>query len=243
MGGRSFREVVKKIMTNTDFCQARCRAAGCEKGDLQRIMVFQQRGRGENKIAGIREYGGGLFLLDVVSISGDLPPVIEDGRSLFPKEFPADLVLDYLIHPDLSHDLARLCREKKIPIVASGKKSADKWVHTPPICCALPRQVSLGNYGRCFGSPVFEAEVTGAGIIKQIVVKRGAPCGASWKAAERIKGVPLEDAVLRMGLETQFFCTANPAGWDPLIGRSPVHFAGEMHARALESALKEIRKG
>ena len=39
----------------------------------------------------------------------------------------------------------------------------------------------------------------------------------------------------------QFFCIADPAGWDPIHGRSPVHFAGKVHdmalARAIERAL------
>ncbi len=38
--------------------------------------------------------------------------------------------------------------------------------------------------------------------------------------------------------ETQFFCTANPAGWDPIYGKSPVHFAGEIHSAALRRALR-----
>lgn len=225
-------------MENKDSCRTRCRAAGCEKGDLQRIMVFQQRGRAENKIAGIREYGGGQFQLDVVSVADDLPPVIDDARRYLPKDISADLVLDYLVHPDLSADLAALCREKNIPIVASGKKSSGKWAHTPPICCALPRHASLGNYGRCFGAPDFEVVVNGD-VIEDVLVRRGAPCGATWKAAERLRGIAVEDAVLRMGLETQFFCTADPSGWDPIYGKSPVHFAGEMHARALDKALKK----
>jgi len=68
-------------------------------------------------------------------------------------------------------------------------------------------------------------------------VIRGAPCGATWDAAERIIGLSVEDAVVRIGLETQFFCTANPAGWDPIYGKSPVHFAGEIHSAALKRAL------
>jgi len=68
-------------------------------------------------------------------------------------------------------------------------------------------------------------------------VIRGAPCGATWDAAERIIGLSVEDAVVRIGLETQFFCTANPAGWDPIYGKSPVHFAGEIHSAALKKAL------
>ncbi len=60
-----------------------------------------------------------------------------------------------------------------------------------------------------------------AGKIADITVKRGAPCGA----------------IIRMGLETQFFCTADPAGWDPIYGKSPVHFAGDVHAAALKKAI------
>jgi hypothetical protein len=46
-------------------------------------------------------------------------------------------------------------------------------------------------------------------------------------------GASPDAALQRFGLETQFFCTADPAGWDPLWGRSPVHFAGHLHAAAL----------
>jgi thymidylate synthase len=75
------------------------------------------------------------------------------------------------------------------------------------------------------------------GKIARIAVVRGAPCGATWDAAAGVLGHPVEEAMVRIGLETQFFCTANPAGWDPLYGKSPVHFAGDVHAAALKKAL------
>lgn len=74
-----------------------------------------------------------------------------------------------------------------------------------------------------------------------IKVIRGAPCGATWEAAKRLEGVPVEEAVVRMGLEPQYFCSANPAGWDPIYGKSPVHFAGDVHSRALSKALDRIK--
>ena len=52
-----------------------------------------------------------------------------------------------------------------------------------------------------------------------------------------MQGVPCREAPERLALETQFFCTADPAGWDPLSGKSPVHLAGELHRRALKKAL------
>lgn len=74
--------------------------------------------------------------------------------------------------------------------------------------------------------------------IVSLRVVRGAPCGATWDAASRMVGLPVREALIRIGLETQYFCTANPAGWDPLFGKSPVHFAGDIHAVALRRALE-----
>ena len=54
----------------------------------------------------------------------------------------------------------------------------------------------------------------------------------------KIIGRPIEEAPTRMGLEVQFFCSADPAGWDPIYGKSPVHFAGNVHAKALKKAIK-----
>ena len=99
---------------------------------IQRILVFQQNGSGESKIQGIIRYGENLFNLKIISIDKSLPIVIDDSIKYLPPDIKADLVLDYLTHPDLSHDLAVMCVKKKIPIVTTGKKSHIKGVLTPP---------------------------------------------------------------------------------------------------------------
>ncbi len=99
---------------------------------IQKILVFQQNGRGESKIHGIIKYGENLFDLQIISIDKPLPPVIDDSIQYLPHDINADLVLDYLIHPDLSHDLGVMCVNKKIPVIATGKKSQVKGVFTPP---------------------------------------------------------------------------------------------------------------
>ncbi len=88
-----------------------------------------------------------------------------------------------------------------------------------------------------FGAPEFKAD-TADGKISRIIVVRGAPCGATWDAAEKVVGLPVEEAIVRIGLETQFYCSADPAGWDPIYGKSPVHFAGHVHSTALKKAVK-----
>jgi hypothetical protein len=98
---------------------------------IQKILVFQQNGSGEGKIAGIRKYSGRSLALEIISIDQPIPPVVDDTEGYLPDELSADLVLD-----------------------------------------------------------------------------------------------------------VQFFCVADPSGWDPIHGRSPVHLAGKIHQKALSAALK-----
>ena len=97
-----------------------------------KILVFQQNQKGESKIAGIRQHGGDRFEMEVISIDNNLPPVIDDAREFLPEKIEADLVLDFLQHPDLSYDLAQVCSEMEIPLVASGKKHHPSHVFIPP---------------------------------------------------------------------------------------------------------------
>ena len=86
--------------------------------------------------------------------------------------------------------------------------------------------------------PEFSITVVKGKIIR-IEVIRGAPCGATWDAASRIINLPAEEAAVRIGLEVQYFCAADPSDWDPISGKSPVHLAGEFHKAALIRALKK----
>ena len=97
----------------------------------QNILIFQQNGSGKHKIEGIRRYSKNLFALEIVSINAPMPPVIDDTTIYLSRNIQADLVLDFLIHPDLSYDLAVICKNRKIPVVASGKKFKVKGAITP----------------------------------------------------------------------------------------------------------------
>jgi len=99
-----------------------------------KIMVFQERGSGEKKIAGIRHYTPGEFELEIFSIDAALPPLIDEPGDHLPEEIEADLVLGFLRHPDLVAELFARCRAAGIPLVASARKyPAADLVATPPI--------------------------------------------------------------------------------------------------------------
>lgn len=205
----------------------------------QRILVFQQKGSGENKIRGICQYGSDRFVIEKYDIDAPLPGLIEHSNGYLPETIDADLVLDYLQHPDLSGDLWSLCEKCGIPVVASNKKSPGGWVITPRTCCALPRMEKLGEYARLFGAPEFQVRLS-EGRIAGISVLRGAPCGATWEAAKLTIGIPIGEASVHIGLKTQYYCTADPAGWDVLYGRSPVHFSAELHKAAFKKAIYRL---
>lgn len=213
-----------------------------EGKQMQQILVFQQNGSGEQKIAGVRKYGADICSLTVISIDDALPPVIDDTSHYLPAEISADLVLDYLKHPDLSYDLASRCAKLDIPVIASGKKIPNPKTFTPPTCCGLTRQAGIGLYGERFGAPEFSVTLADNGNIESIDTLRGAPCGATWEAAIKLIGLPARDVAKQIGLEAQFFCVADPAGWDPIHGKSPVHFAGNIHYMALKKAVEKALK-
>ena len=98
----------------------------------QRILVVEQNKSGEHKVQGLLTQGGESFLVERWSIDMPLEPIIDDASEYLPKRIEADLVLDYLKHPDLTHDLAEICRRQGIPVVASGKKLRMEGILTPP---------------------------------------------------------------------------------------------------------------
>lgn len=199
------------------------------------IVVFQENGSGEQKIEGVQRYGKGIRISRIISIDEFLPDFIEDPEQIISDDFIADLVLNYLRHPDLVAYLITLCEKKGIGVVSAGKKGAG---FTPFTCCGLGRNKSLGRYGEKFGLPEYKVHLQGD-IIKDIEVIRGAPCGATWDALHTYIGCQVEEALTRLPRQVQYFCSADPSGFDPVTGKSPVHFAGYVHIAALKKAIEE----
>ena len=204
-----------------------------------KITVFEQNGSGQHKISGIRRYGTGIEINEVISIDAFLPDFVEDPEKYIISSFTADLVLDYLPHPDLSSYLVSECVRKKIPVISSGKKNENAL--TPFTCCGLGRHQGLGNYGEQFGFPEFKIALDGTRIAALEVV-RGAPCGASWEILSTVIGRDIREAESLLPREIQYRCSANPGRFDPVTGKSPVHYAGYVHRAALKKAIEDWKK-
>jgi hypothetical protein len=77
------------------------------------------------------------------------------------------------------------------------------------------------------------------GRVASIKVKRGAPCGATWDVLARVIGLEVKEAISTLAREVQYICYADPSAFDPISGKSPLHYAGDVHAAALKKALNE----
>ena len=89
---------------------------------MQKILIIQQNGAGERKAQGIKRFGKDKFDVETIDVETDLPAIIDDGFEYLPEKIDADIVLDFLKHPDLSEDLSILCEKQGVPVVITGKK-------------------------------------------------------------------------------------------------------------------------
>ncbi len=201
----------------------------------QQILVFQQAESARYKIAGIKTFGQRLEIASVYDIPEVFEEIIDDPQEYISGDFQGDLVLNFLKHPDLSEYLVRLCNKKGIPVIASGQHVAG--AITPFTCCGLGRLSGLGAYGDCFGVPELDVRVK-SGRIDSVRVKRGASCGATWQVAGKIIGMEVGKALSAIGCKVQHICRADPSAFDPVSGKSPLHFAGDVHIAALKKGLK-----
>lgn len=208
---------------------------------MQRVLVVQRDKMGAGKVEAVGDLAKDLEMR-VITVKGPFPPIVDDPGDHFPPGLDeelawADIVLDHLYHADLTGYLLEKTQAAGKPLVASGRKVPG--AICPTTCCTLPHMVKLGEYAVKFGLPEVELTLGADGAVEKVNVLRGAPCGATWKAAARVEGLKSEDAVKRFGLETQFFCyaKANPN----VFLKNPLHVAGEVHAAALDKALTAAR--
>ncbi len=200
-----------------------------------KLLIFQQAGSGDKKIAGIDHYGHDLEIVANYDLPTALPDFIEDPEEYFPDSLVGDLILNFLKHPDLADYLVELANRLKIPIITSGPRKIGEI--SPFTCCGLANRNDLGSYGQQFGVPEYEVYCDNAGRISQVQVSHGASCGATWQVIAKLIGKTPDEALECVAREVQFLCMADPSSFDPVSGKSPVHFAGHLHHHALVKAL------
>ncbi len=196
------------------------------------------------------------FNIYSMEIPASLPDFIEDPGSfmaaLNPDKsvFSCDIIIAYTLHPDLAPEIIRLAGENGVRavIIAGGISIAggspqllylsekyNMYVEVHEICCDIEKcnNTVVDEFASCFGRPKVKITAKG-GIIMNVEVIRGAPCGSTWHMAKALAGVSTEDAPARAGLLVQQYpCRA-------LRGiKGGIHRAAQLHKEAVETALEE----
>ena len=101
---------------------------------------------------------------------------------------------------------------------------------------------AVREFCRRFGAPKLKIRLSG-GVVEEVEVVRGAPCGSTHYMAEKLKGVKAEEAPHLAGLYTQLYPCLATHTHDPAIKSScgTIHISGELAMKAVEKALKEAQ--
>jgi hypothetical protein len=196
------------------------------------------------------------FKISTIEIPESLPDFIEApsdflaNLNLDKSIFSSDLIIAYILHPDLTPEIVCLAGENgaRAVIIAGGaaraggvselQKISEKYnmhIEIHEICCDMEQcgNEVVDEFASCFGKPKLKI-TTKAGLITKVEVLRGAPCGSTWHMAKGLVGAGIKDAPARAGLLVQQYpCRA-------LRGiKGGIHKAGELHKKAVEMAFEE----
>ncbi|MEM3427535.1 MAG: DUF166 domain-containing protein [Nitrososphaerales archaeon] len=210
----------------------------------------------------------GSYVRDIVGlhpIPPNLPPFIDNPSEYLPKSPPkSDIVIPIGIHPDILAEIPSVASkaEAKAVIVPIENRS---WC-PPALRSRLQDELSELGIEHAFPKPFCELEESGSEVInefirrysigrpklemelegyliKNIVVKRSAPCGDTWYVAQKLRFTHVKDLNQNTSNAHHGYpCTAS-MDVDPEIGDTILHKAGyiirqEVHAalvRALEA--------
>ncbi|MDO9517997.1 MAG: DUF166 domain-containing protein [Methanosarcinaceae archaeon] len=191
------------------------------------------------------------FKVISADIPANLPEFIEDPTLFIEKlnlnkdVFNADTIITYSLHPDLIPEIAKLAGKNGVRalIVPGGvsrapigeldeiSKQYGMYIEVDDICCTLKPNPAAPEFTSKFGSPVLDIK-TREGKIVDVNVIRGAPCGSTWKMAEKLIGTSVSNAPARAGLLIQQYPCRAVRG--KLGG---IHESALIHKNAVERAL------
>lgn len=192
-----------------------------------------------------------------IEIPESLPDFIEDPQdfvaslNLNRKVLSSDLVIAYVLHPDLTPEIIRLAGESgaRAIIIAGGILNAGgreeleilslkygMHIEVHEICCEIEKcgNAVVDEFASFSGRPQVKI-TTKDGLISKVEVIRGAPCGSTQHMAKGLVGSGVKDAPAHAGLLVQQYPCRAQRGI-----KGGIHKAAQLHKNTVEKALREI---
>jgi len=196
------------------------------------------------------------FRVSSIELPEKLPDFIETPadfiNELIPDKsiFSNDLIIAYTLHPDLAPQIIRLSRENgaSAVIIAGGagmaggqseitrlSKKYNINVQVHEICCDIEctGDKTIDEFASCFGRPEVIIN-TNNGLVTNVKIIRGAPCGSTWHMVKELVGTKITEAPARAGLLIQQYPCRAVRG-----NKGGIHKAAKLHKESVERALEK----
>lgn len=223
-----------------------------------RILMLSSGEYGSRIVNTIASHGFAQYIVGIHEFPDDLPEFLDDVDEYVPKNLPdADLLISVGLFGDINLVIPEIISNtgvksaivpihdpKQIPMglqseienLINDKDSEVKIVFPKPFCALAPMgDEFIDQFAETFGKP--ELEIDADNTINSINVLRGAPCGSTWYIAEKLIGLPIEDAEFEAGNKFHNYPCLASMSTDPMIGDTIMHLAGYKTKEAVKRAL------
>ncbi len=218
------------------------------------IFILTSGKYGSRIINQMAKMGFASSIVGIHEVPEDLPEFIDDVSEYIPNNLSkADLILSIGLYGDINMIIPAVASKtgaksiivpihdpKQIPIGLQREIESEvgdlKIVFPKPFCSLEPvGDRYIDEFVEYFGKP--ELEIKADGLIRNIEVKRGAPCGSTWFVAEKLENRPVDEAEFEAGgLYHNYPCLASMSV-DPQVGDTILHLAGYKIKEAVKREL------
>ena len=224
-----------------------------------KIVILSSGKYGSRIVNNIAAHGFAPAIVGIYEFSADLPEFIDDVAEYVPSNLPqADLIISIglfgdinLIIPTIAEKtgaqsiIAPIYHPQQLPvglqIEIEGLLKGPKIVFPKPFCSLIPiGDPYIDEFAQKFGKPLIKIEADKQ--IKNVNVIRGAPCGSTHYIAQKLVGIPVEEAEFESGNKFHNYPCLASMNTDPSVGDTIMHLAGYKTKEAVKRALKFTRK-
>jgi len=171
---------------------------------------------------------------------------VEITENILEKLQTADLIISYILHPDLLSELVEKLNDKVGWIIVGAwrgegfKTQLEQFenVNCPENMCELEENGDpvFDEFVTKFGRPIVEIELDG-NEVSDVHVLRSAPCGSTFFVAKEMIGEDIKDLPVKAGLKVQIFPCRAPK-MRLFVDECKKELASNFHSKAFEEALE-----
>jgi ferredoxin len=222
---------------------------------MLRVYILTSGKYGSRIVNNIAQMGLAPQIVGIHEVPDNLPEFLDEVDEFIPDNLPeADLIISVGLYGDINMIIPTISQKtgaksiivpihdpKQIPIglqkeIESLLEDA-KILFPKPFCTLEPvGDKYIDEFAETFGKPELEIDADN-NLIKNVKVKRGAPCGSTWFVADMLVNVPVKEAEFEAGKRYHNYPCLASMNVDPMVGDTLMHLAGYKIKEAVKKEL------